>query len=153
MALNKVPVTGSTVTFTAKGGANTSAEMLCVKGDFDIDFGTFQTTKDICHKLGATYTKGSAPEFGKTTLDGWFTGDKADAFQKLVMDALYNQGDFDDSVAGGNRAGNIKIEFVDQDTTKIDFDVYVTNVKSTFTPDGYLDLKIEVQQITKPTIA
>jgi len=153
MALHKVPITGSTVTLTANGGAKTSAEMLCVKGDFDIDFGTWQTTKDICHKIGVTYTKGSTPEFGKTTLEGWFTGDKADAFQTLALQALRNEGDFDDSVAGGDRAGNIKIEFVDQDNTVIDFDVYVTNIKSTFTPDGYLDFKMEVQQIAEPTVA
>ena len=153
MALHKIPITGSTVKFTAKGGSQTSAEVECVKGDFVVDYGTYQIIKDKCHKQGTKYTKGSYPEFGSTTLESWFTGDKADAFQVLVFQALKNEADFDDTVAGGDRAGTIEIDFQDQDNTKISFDVYITNIKSTFTPDGYLDIKIDMQQITEPVVA
>jgi len=153
MAINKVPIKGSTVTITAKGGAKTSAEVECIKGDFEIDWGQYESQEVVCHKSGTTYDKSSYQKFGQTTLDSWFTGDKTDAFQILAFQALNNEGDFDDSVAGGDRHFTVKIAFVDQDSTVIEFEALMLSAKSNFAVQGYLDAKWTLQQTSRPIIS
>jgi len=152
MALHKIPIKGSTVKITAKGGANTSAEVVCVKGDFVIDWGSYANEKIVCHKLGVTYDKSSFQEFGTTTLETWFTGDKTDAFQKLMFDALNNKNDFDNSTAIGDRHALLEITFADQDSTVITFEFIMMKMESTFNVQGYLDLKMSIQQTSEPII-
>jgi len=152
MAINKVPIKGSTVTFTAVGGGNSTAEVECVKGDFEIDWGQYETEEVVCHKNGTTYDKSSYQKFGQTTVETWFTGDKTDAFQKLAFDALNNANDFDDSVAGGDRHFTVKIAFADQDATTIEFEALMLQMKSNFAVQGYLDNKMTIQQTSQPIV-
>ena len=152
MAINKVPIKGSTITVTAVGGANSTAEALCIKGDWVIDWGEYATEEVVCHKQGTTYDKSSYQKFGTTTLETWFTGDKLDAFQKLMFEALNNEADFDDSVAGGDRHLTISVAFADQDNTVITLQCLVLKIESNFAVQGYLDYKILIQQTGRPVI-
>ena len=152
MAMNKVPIKGSTVTFTAIGGAFSTAEVVCIKGDWDIDWGQYDTEEVVCHKVGVTYDKTSYQKFAQTTLESWFTGDKLDAFQVLAFQALNNEGDFDDSVAGGDRHFTVSIAFDDQDNTVISFEALMLQMTSTFAVQGYLDLKMTIQQTSRPIV-
>lgn len=153
MAINKVPITGSTVKLKAVGGANTEAEIECIKGDLTIDWGTYPTDKYVCHKDGTQYEKGTSPEFDSTTIETWFDGDKADAFQTLLYDAHQGNGDFDIATATGSEKATLEFAFTDNDATKITIEGIVTKVVSDYTLGSKLGLKFDFQQTATPVVA
>lgn len=152
MAINKVPITGCTVKIKAVGGANTEAEIECIKGDLTIDWGTYPTDKTICHKIGTVYEKATEPEFDSTTVETWFDGDKADAFQTLLYDAHQGKGDFDVKTANGKEEADISFTFADADATVITIRGIVTKVYSDFTLGSKLGLKFDFQQTATPIV-
>ena len=143
MAMKKVSCAGSTIKIKANGGANTEETVPCIKGEFTYSYGKYEVEESSCSDQGTTYDKADKPKWGyEIKWDMYFTGDKTDAFQKLLFEALHNEGDF-----VTDRGLHITIEYPDVDANKVEIDVFVTEMESKFTPTGKLNIVATLHQI------
>ena len=148
MAVTKVSTAGAIFKIKAVGGATPAVEIGCVSGDVTVDLGSTDIDETTCFK-GVNYSKGVL-KFGDGTLNGLFDGAMADAAQVLLVQALYNEGDF-----VTNNLMNIEIEFANSggtNGTKIAYDVLVTKGTATASPTGNLALDFDYRQQGKPTL-
>lgn len=148
MAIKTVNTAGAIFKIKAVGGTAAPVEIDCVSGDVNIDLGSTDINETSCFK-GTTYSKGVL-KFGDGTLNGLFDGANADAAQALLINALYNEGDF-----ATNNLLNIDIEFANSlgtNGTKLTYDVLVTGGTATASPTGNLKLDFTYRQQGKPTI-
>lgn len=148
MAVTKVSTAGAIFRIKAVGGAAAAVEIGCVSGDVIIDLGSTDIDETTCFK-GTEYSKG-ALKFGDGTLNGLFDGLNVDAAQTLMIQALYNEGDF-----ATNNLLNIEIEFANSlglNGTILAYDVLVSSGKATASPTGNLSLDFGYRQQGKPTI-
>lgn len=147
MAVAKIDVSGATVKIKANGGAGTLVEVECIEGSWDIDLGAFDVSELECHK-GIKYEKGKQAKFGTTSWNGKLDGSKTDEAQILLLQALYNEGDF-----ATDNTMNVEIEFDNSggtNGTKVTYDLIVKEGKAPFDPKGKLGLNFTVQQTSIP---
>jgi len=147
MAVSKIDVSGAIVRIKANGGAGAFTEVECIEGSWDIDLGSFDVSEIDCHK-GIKYEKGKQAKFGTTSWKGKLDGAKTDEAQILLLQALYNEGDF-----AKDNTLNVEIEFDNSEGTngtKCVYDVIVKDGKAPFDPKGKLGLDFTIQQTTIP---
>lgn len=148
MAITKVNTANAIFKVKAKAGVAAAVEIGCVSGDVNIDLGSTDIEEQNCFK-GVEYSKGVL-KFGDGTLNGIFDGLNVDDAQTLMLQALYNEGDF-----ASDNTLSIEIEFANTlgvNGTKLEYDVLITSGTATAATTGNLALDFGYRQITKPVI-
>jgi len=147
MAIQKIDVSGATIRIKANGGTVEAVEMYCLEGTWDIDLGAYDIAELECH-TGIKYEKGKQAKFGTTSWNGKLDGSRTDEAQILLIQALYNEGDF-----ATDNTMNVEIEFDNSEGTngtKCAYDIIVKDGKAHFDPKGKLSLNFTIQQTTIP---
>ena len=146
MAITKIISKGAKVTIAPHSNPSSTETVKCIRGDYEIDLGTYDTSDEVCHEQGSYSAKDTSEKFGEINWKLYLDSNKTNAFQKMLEDAHYNQGDFADP----DNLMTIKVEFKDPNTSNYTFNAYVVSRKLGVILTKYVDLDITLKQFDRP---
>jgi len=146
MAITKIISKGAIVTIAPHSDTTKTETVECIRGDYEIDLGTFDTSDEVCHEQGSYSAKDTSAKYGEISWKLYLDSDKTNSFQKMLEDAHYNQGDFADP----DNLLHVKVEFSDPNTNVYEFNAFVVSRKLNVILTKYVDLDIVLKQFDKP---
>ena len=146
MAIEKIIAKGAGVRISSHATPATTATVECIRGDYEIDLGSYDTSDEVCHEQGSYSIKDTSPKYGDITWKLYLDSDSANAFQKILEDAHYNLNDFADP----DNWLTIEVKFVDSHATTWTFNAVVIARKLSVVLTKYVDLEITMKQMDKP---